>query len=368
MKLLIATGIFPPDVGGPATYVPFLASACAKSGNGIRVVTYGSSAVPDSVAYSVTRVPRYPLPLRYFLFFVACVRQGFGADAVFAQDGFSSGIPAACAAFLLRKPFFVKIVGDFSWEYARNAGITADGLDAFNGRTAHSPTVRGIRFFQRFVCRRARRVIVPSRYLEKTVAGWGVPVERIAVISNAVPRPEGGLPAVRERFLVFSAGRLVPWKGFDGLIRAFARIRREFPSARLVIAGDGPCRAELEAGTEQEGVAHAVTFLGTVSAAEMGAWYSRATCFALFSSYEGLSHAILEAFAHGLPVIASDAGGNGELLSGNALGTSVPSGDEAALEGALLSFFRGPDRAVPVPYGPSPEETVAATLSVLAAV
>ncbi len=341
MKILIATGIFPPDIGGPATYVPFVADEFVRRGHSVRVVTYGSRRA-GGLSYPVTGVPRFPLPLRYFLFFFACVRYGVFADCIFAQDASSSGVPAACASFILRKRLIVKIVGDFSWEYARNAELVMDEIDNFQKRSTYPFIVRMIRFCQKAVCRRAACITVPSRYLKGIVMGWGVNTEKITVIPNAVIVTAHPVLAERDRFMVFTAGRFVPWKGFDGLIRAFAKARDAAPSARLMIAGDGPCRESLVMVASDAGVLDVVLFLGRISPSEMATWYSRAGCFALFSSYEGLSHVILEALSYGLPVIASDAGGNAEAVTDGINGIVVKSGDEEALAMALVNFFKNP--------------------------
>ncbi len=347
MKILIATGIFPPETGGPASYVPAIARECLSRGHSVRVITYGAGRGGPAYAFPVVRVPRLFLPFRYFLFFAACLRHGYRTDVIFAQDASSSGLPAALAAFFLRKRFVIKIVGDFSWEYARNTGLYGGSLDDFQLRRAYPLIPAALRRIQRSVCGRASVIIVPSAYLKGIVAGWGVDAGKISVIHNAVTVLMPREPVSRDPFLVFSAGRLVPWKGFDGLIRAFAEASAAFPEARLVIAGDGPCRAELEAEARRAGVSDRVAFLGDVPSAVMPALYARAGCFVLFSSYEGFSHVLLEAVAYGVPVIASDAGGNPELITEGVDGILIPSGDEIALTKAIFPFFAYRHKAFP---------------------
>lgn len=361
MTILIATGIFPPEVGGPATYVPLFARSAIAEGHSVRVITYGSGSIP-SFPYPVISIPRLPVPFRHFLFFLACFRHGFSADVIFSQDAFSSGVPAACAAFLLRKSLIVKIVGDFSWEYARNSGRLHDDIDAFQRRSSYPLIVSLIRRFQGAVCRFSRQVIVPSDYLRHLVIGWGVDSRDVVVVRNAVSRAFQQSSVLRDPFLVFSAGRMVPWKGFDGLIRAFSAIAPSFPSARLVIAGDGPCLHSLSALASSSPVSSRISFPGSLSSAEMSSWYSRAGCFVLFSEYEGLSHVLLEALAHGIPVIASDAGGNRELITDGENGMLIPPRDENALSRALASLFMRPRQsflhptALPI-HSPSPADS-----------
>ena len=100
------------------------------------------------------------------------------------------------------------------------------------------------------------------------------------------------------------------------------------------------------------GVPGRVSFPGALPPPEMARAYARAGCFALFSSYEGMPHVLLEALLRRIPVIASDAGGTPELIRDGVNGMLVPSGDEACLEVALLAFFRDPHTAVPHPGFP----------------
>lgn len=349
MKILIATGIFPPEAGGPATYAAHFAEECILKGHDVCVIAYGDPSKRKGFRYPVISIPRLPLPFRYGLFFFACMYYGFSSDVIFAQDGFSSGIPASFASLFMRKWLVVKIVGDASWEYGKNTHRTEENIDAFQKRTSYPLLLRCIRLFQWFVCKISSDVIVPSSYLKGIVVGWGINKSKISVIYNAAPATPPFDGGNREHFLFFSAGRLVSWKHFDGLIRAFARIHAVFPRARLAIAGDGPCRAELEAEARHLGAMGYISFLGAVSSKEMPALYARASCFVLFSSYEGLSHVLLEALAYQTPVIASDAGGNAELITDGINGMLVPSGDEDALASTLAAFLSDPHSAIPRP-------------------
>ncbi len=358
MRILIATGIFPPDVGGPATYVPSFAAACVRRGHAVHVIAYGDPRGRDTFGFPVVSIPRWPLPFRYGLFFLACIRYGFSADVIFVQDGFSSGIPAFFASLALRRRLIVKIVGDAAWEYSRNSGMTDDTIDMFQNRTSYPLLIGAIRFFQRAVCRRSVHVIVPSEYLKGIVLGWGVDVRAVRVVPNSVPLPPLFPSVRRDPFLIFSAGRFVPWKGFAGLIRAFDALAPSYPHARLAIAGDGPCFPPIRLLASSRASSSRISFLGSLSPEDMSAWHFRAGCFVLFSEYEGMSHAILEALARRTPVIASDAGGNAELIAHGENGMLVPTRDPHALQGALRLFLSDPRAAIPHPgfRFPSPSQ------------
>jgi glycosyltransferase involved in cell wall biosynthesis len=348
MKILLVSGLFPPDIGGPATYTATIAAALSQRGDQVRVLAYGpSSGRFYDGEVSIWRLSRRILfPARFPLFALLCFIRALRVDVVFAQDIFSAGFPAALACIFSRRPLAVKIVGDFAWEYARGMHYTELGIDAFQAATVRSPLIVFLRYIQRFICARSARIIVPSAYLKNLVMGWGVSAQKIIIIRNAVPAPDE-VYETRDPQLFFAAGRMVPWKRFDAIVRAFARVAHAHPLARLAIAGDGPCMPFIQHATPLF-LRDRIMILGTLSNHEMHIWYARAGCFILFSDYEGMSHVLLEALAHRVPVIASDAGGNGEIIAHGVNSLLVPQGDENALCLAIDQFLRDPD-SIPAP-------------------
>src|SRR5262245_55447743 len=132
-------------------------------------------------------------------------------------------------------------------------------------------------------------------------------------------------------FVVGSVGRLMPIKGLDRLIEAFAQLRQRQPGlkAHLVIVGDGPLRNELEQCARRLGVAAEVRFLGARNDV-----YDLMACFdvfALSSLHEGVPMVILEAMAVGIPIVASRVGGIAEILEDGKDALLVPAGDPGAL-------------------------------------
>ena len=186
------------------------------------------------------------------------------------------------------------------------------------------------------------QIIVPSQYLRRIVNGWGIPAEKIRVVPNAIAArtrsDSASLPSWPGRTLI-TVCRLVPWKGVDGLIRLLP----ELPETRLVIAGDGHSRDELQALTHSTGVESRVLFLGDVPQDAVTGYLTQADAFVLNSSYEGLPHVVLEAFAARTPVIATEAGGTGEVVEHNITGLLVPVGDSAALKSAIEQLWREPE-------------------------
>lgn len=159
---------------------------------------------------------------------------------------------------------------------------------------------------------------------------WGA--RHIEVILNGVdvpekpPRPASEL-GVANGLRILSLSRLAPEKGLDVLIDAFAELRQQHDDATLEIAGEGPELSRLKAQVQRLGIADSVSFPGFVNSADA---MSRADVLVQLSVWENLSYTLLDAKAAGLKVIATDVGGNAEILSEEEL---VPSQVAVGREG-----------------------------------
>jgi glycosyltransferase involved in cell wall biosynthesis len=151
---------------------------------------------------------------------------------------------------------------------------------------------------------------------------------------GAPPPPPPGGPRLA------IVGRLIPIKGHEVLLESLARVRAEIPDVTLEIAGDGPLDSNLRATSARLGLADRVTFLGRV--ARPGPVYERAAIVIVSSFGEGFGMVALEAMERGRAVIASDVGGLPEIVASGETGLVVPSGDPAALAGALVELARDP--------------------------
>jgi len=143
--------------------------------------------------------------------------------------------------------------------------------------------------------------------------------------------------------IIGTVGRLQPVKDHALLLRAFAKVRMQVPEAVLAVVGDGPLRAALETQAEQAGISDAVRFMGDRH--DVPRLLTGMDVFALSSASEGYSIALLEACAAGLPIVATDVGGNREIVRDGVNGRLVPAADVAALATALIALLRGGDEA-----------------------
>jgi glycosyltransferase involved in cell wall biosynthesis len=143
--------------------------------------------------------------------------------------------------------------------------------------------------------------------------------------------------------IVGTVGRLNWAKDQASLIRAFAQVRRSRPDTVLVLIGDGELRETLRGCAFDEGVAGCVHFLGDRD--DVRQLLQGLDLFVLSSITEGYSMALLEACATGLPIVATDVGGNAEIVRDEATGRLVPAADAPALAGAMLGMLHESQRA-----------------------
>ncbi len=325
MKLLIATPLYPPEPGGPATYSKLLEEGLPHQGVDVVTVKFGE-------------VRYLPKGIRHIAYFFRLLHAARGSNLIYALDATSVGVPAMFAAAISRKPFVVKVVGDYAWEQGRQRFGIATTLDEFV-QTKHAPfPLNMFKWIQTRVAKSAKRVIVPSAYLQEIIETWGIPKQKITVIHNAIRAEAGGAvpPSVvaLPRPLVISIGRLVPWKGFAELIDAVSLARGHDIAASLAIVGDGPDRVVLEAHARAR-LSGDFVFTGVLPHTDAYAVMCAGDVFVLDSLYEGLSHTIVEAFEAGVCIIASDVGGNREIIRHEDNGLLVLPGNTRALAQAL---------------------------------
>jgi glycosyltransferase involved in cell wall biosynthesis len=169
---------------------------------------------------------------------------------------------------------------------------------------------------------------------------------RIATIYNGAAAPAllpGGAPPRPQGFTFATVSRLASPKDPETLIRAFAEARAAFPDAVLWIVGDGELRNGLEQLARQLGLHQSVIFWGERQ--NPGDFLHAADAFVLSSRSEGVPISLLEAMSVGLPCIASDVGGLGEVTRSTAAGAVVPPGEVAALAAALRAYAADPAAA-----------------------
>lgn len=195
----------------------------------------------------------------------------------------------------------------------------------------------------------ASRVFAVSDSLRREALALGIDPAKVQVVGNGVdldkfhpvPRAEArrglGLPA--DAKVLITVGALVERKGFHRVIELLPALRLRYPGLVYLVVGgsspEGDCSAQLRQQVRDLGLNEVVRFLGPVAPGQLRDPLSAADVFVLSTRNEGWANVLLEAMACGLPVVATDVGGNAEVVSREALGTIVPFGDSSALQAAL---------------------------------
>jgi len=305
LTITIATGLFPPDIGGPATFAVRAQKDWTDAGHTVRVLPFSA-------------VRKYPKVIRHLLYTLKLLKHARTSHVVIVLDPVSVGVPAYIASFFTRTPFVLRLVGDYAWEQYVQHQHRDDFIprDAFE--TATIPRKFSIiRAIQQVVAKRMRAIIVPSEYLKSVTQLWGVEQRRIHVVYNMITplatsvRKQSYQASAPFRFL--SIGRLVPWKGFRCLIEVLANV----PNATLTIVGSGPDDALLTATAREHHVLDRVTLERSWSRETLINNMASFDCLLFNTAYEGFSHVLIEAMAVGLPIVTTATGGNAEIVINN---------------------------------------------------
>lgn len=202
--------------------------------------------------------------------------------------------------------------------------------------------------------RAARRVLAVSKFVAESVVASGLPRDNVTVVYDGIEVPPAPTPEARRQArqsfnvdektqLLGCVGYLLPEKGQEHLIRALPALRPQFPNVRLLLAGSGPCEAELEALARSLGVEAAVYFWGFVE--EVERVYRALDLFVFPSLAEPLGSALLAAMAHGLPVVAVAGGAVPEVVEDKRTGLLAPAAEADWLASAAAKLLRDPARA-----------------------
>jgi glycosyltransferase involved in cell wall biosynthesis len=338
VNVLVVSGIWPPDVGGPASHAPQVASFLLGRGHEVEVVTTASAA-PAPEPYPVRWVARtVPRGLRHARAAALIRTRARWADVVYTTGMFGRSAAGALAA---RRPYVVKLTADPAFERSRRTGLVGGDVDAFQsgGGGVGAALLRTARDLE---LRRAAHVLCPSGYLRELAVSWGVEPRKISVLPNAAPDvPE--LPPHDELKQSFGlngatlafAGRLTAQKSLGRTLEAVAAA----DGVSLLVAGEGPEREALEARARELGIADRVHFLGPQPRRRVVELFRAADATILSSSWENFPHTVVEALTVGTPVLAMEAGGIGEVVRDGVNGLLVPPGDTAALAEAVRRYF-----------------------------
>ena len=320
-RLLIATGIYPPDIGGPATYTVLMEKELPKRGIEVFVLPF-------------TKYRQLPKWKRHWQYYRDCRKMVIekNIDAIYAQDPVSVGLPASQVAKKLGKKFFIRVAGDYAWEQAAQRFGVKDTIDDFQNKK-YGWKAELLRKIQKFVVGRADLVITPSKYFQQLVGGWNNP-EKVHCIYNGITLSDNvrsPRSARDDGKTILSAGRLVSWKGFNTLIELMG----ELPDWKLVIVGDGPERKNLESRIKNLGLENRAILAGAIEREDLLSYLHRANLFVLNTSFESFSFQVVEAMHAGVPVITTNIGNLAEIIDNNKEGVLVEPNNKEQILAAI---------------------------------
>ena len=176
MKILITTPIWPPEIGGPATYIKELIGHLSD-GYQPSILAFADNPedLPGVPFVSISK--KNPLPIRQLRFIKKLLDLGKNTDVIYAQNPMAVGVPSIVASHILKKPLILKFVGDNAWESAFRNGQTKKLLEEFLKNPDAGFKNKLSLLVQKWVFRRASKIIVPSNFLGRIlVTYYKIPV------------------------------------------------------------------------------------------------------------------------------------------------------------------------------------------------
>ena len=331
MKSLIITGIFPPEIGGPATFTVAFSKWLESHGHEATILTLNPQK-RSKIKNGVTYIPRLKPKIFRFLF-VSCriLREFKSVDSILAtglheETGF--------ALHLIRKKSIARIVGDPVWERAANGGRTTLRVSEFqNSRLDFIAKIQ--RKLLVWSLNQFTQITCPSLELCQIVKNWGVQ-RPVKYIPNGVEIMAMG--AVPKRYDIITISRLVNWKNLDQVLEATRGLK-----LKILIVGDGPEMKHLVEKSLALGVD--AEFAGEVPQERTRILLQQSKMFIQVSSYEGLSFSLLQAMETGIPCIVSNIPGNLQVIQNNSEALIVELGDHKQLRQSIESILNSPTLA-----------------------
>ena len=235
MKIILATPIYPPDIGGPAIYAQRIKQGLEQRGIDVSIVSYGN-------------LKGVPQPLRIIFYFLRLLKISKKRDIVYAFNIISCGIPACMCSKILRKRFFLRIGGDFLWERAVERGRSKQTLREYYESSAKTLRERLMIFVIRKILKNADKIIFTSDFQRQIyLKHYGFKIEKTAIIKNPFPEAKTALAQTHsESHQILYAGRLLKLKNLEFLIKVFYNLLlKTDKQVTLKIIGEGPAKAQL---------------------------------------------------------------------------------------------------------------------------
>ena len=347
-RILILTGVFPPDIGGPATQLDALSRELIKNGFRVQILTFGPKD-KSKYPYSVKRVSNHwPGFLKSFVYLKKGLWFALKADIIYNQDLYTAGLTSLFIKKVLRKPLVTRFVGDSAWEIASARHWIDDDILTFQERK-YSWSIEWRKKIRKKILVNSDKIVVVSYFLQNLAQKIGLAKEKIKVIYNSVDFLEIKEESIDEYDykgkVILTIARLIPWKGIDMLIEIMPKLIKKYGQINLVIIGKGQELNNLQNLAQSLDLENSVFFPGKLDRQQTIEHLKTADLFVLNTNYEGMSHCLLEAMKVGLPIITTKAGGNPETIKDGQTGLLVDYKNKEQWLEAISLVLDNPDLA-----------------------
>ena len=335
MNILITVGIFPPDIGGPASFVPKISDFLIENGHNVKIICLsevGNIHTEDNL--DVIRVKRSNnLPIRWIKTIYQIVKNGRRSDLIFVNG---LGLESAIANLILQKQLIRKIVGDPVWERAYNKKRTTESFDDFQNNK-HSFLIEVQKLLRNWSINSAEIVITPSDHLKSFVSGIGYS-KKILKINNGVNITDiNRANESKADINLIIISRLVVQKNINIVIEAMKLLDNK--NLKLSIIGEGGEFSKLESAIYDLNLQNQVKLLGKIDNNKISQFLLTADIFIQASDYEGLPHSVLEAINYEVPILSTETGGCKDLLNDGERGFIIPMPPDKKVIAENISFI-----------------------------
>ena len=335
MNILITVGIFPPDIGGPASFVPKISDFLIENGHNVKIICLsevGNINTEDN--FDVIRIKRSNnLPIRWIKTIYQIVKNGRRSDLIFVNG---LGVESAIANLILQKQLIRKIVGDPVWERAYNKKRITESFDDFQ-INKHSFLIEVQKLLRNWSINSAEIVITPSDHLKSFVSGIGYS-KKILKIKNGVNITDiNRANESKADINLIIISRLVVQKNINIVIEAMKLLDNK--NQKLSIIGEGGEFSKLENTIHDLNLQNQVQLLGKIDNNKISQFLLTADIFIQASDYEGLPHSVLEAINYEVPILSTETGGCKDLLNDGERGFIIPMPPDKKVIAENISFI-----------------------------
>jgi len=306
MKIVIATGIFIPEIGGPATYAVKITEELLKLGHEVKIVSYSDQSEYDfdkDLVYPVFRIKRTNKLVNYFNYFKTLQKVAKDANRIYSFDHFSAGIPTALFCSIFKKDFYIRVGGDFIWERYLDLHEETISLADFYKQGLHLTAEKKRFKIISWVFHRTTGIIFTTTFQLKIFQEYyKLAPERLFIVNNPINKvTQISRDNVNKEIIM--AGRFINKNNILNLIKAFKDIKDH--SYKLILIGEGSIKPKMVQLIKELNVSDRISIETKLSREDLGKRMANAY-FGIWPSLTDISpNSMLESLSANVPVVSS---------------------------------------------------------------